>query len=213
MNSSMQVFNSILQSLSILLPCHSVHSRCSVPLQRVETVLEQCLIDMVQQGGEPHSLALKRMSFFAASRTPSSPRDPDCSVSGPARVGLSSVLLDQPPSLRPLRRSLWIFVRSVHRYYAVVRAQRAPTASVPEGLIAHRVLLPAHRFSGGGSCQGLPVPAQEFPSMPGVSDLAGSCCLALSTAALLPSVLLDHVGSLNSASFRGSIPVSYTHLR
>ncbi len=110
------------------------------------------------------------------------------------------------PSLRPLRRSLRIFVRSLRRYYAVVRAQRAPTASVPEGLIAHRVLLPAHRFSGGGSCQGLPVPAQEFPSMPGVSDLAGSCCLALSTAALLPSVLLDHVGSLNSASFRGSIP-------
>src|SRR5450759_1371034 len=138
MNSSMQVFNSILQSLSILLPCHSVHSRCSVPLQRVETVLEQCLIDMVQQGGEPHSLALKRMSFFAASRTPSSPRDPI--VPSPVRLGLGSPVfslinrLPSGPSADPCGSLFGAFTGTMQ--LSVPRGRPLPACLKDSSLIA-----------------------------------------------------------------------------
>ena len=64
----------------------------------------------------------------------------------PVQVKLLHVLLGQRPSLHCLRRRSPAFVRLLHRYYAAVRLP----AAVHEGLIAHRVLLPAHSLLAGG---------------------------------------------------------------
>src|ERR1039457_4557281 len=75
MNSSMEVRNSGLQSVSIFLPRHLVHSRCRLPFQVQVAAAKQIDVDVMQQGGEPHlrvSLACVRplRRYYAAVRLP-----------------------------------------------------------------------------------------------------------------------------------------------
>lgn len=52
MDTSMEVDQSFLQSVSLFLPRHSVHTRRRLPFQAVIAASEQIDIDMMQQGGE-----------------------------------------------------------------------------------------------------------------------------------------------------------------
>src|ERR1700740_946066 len=52
MDSTVQIKQPIFQSSLILLPCHAVHSRCSLPLHSGEAFPEQIDCHMVKQRGE-----------------------------------------------------------------------------------------------------------------------------------------------------------------
>ena len=82
MDPYVEVDQSILQSVSIFLPRHSVHPFRRMPVQAVVAAAEQIDIDMVQQGGELHLLVP------AALRTRSSPLGPLSRLC--VRHGLSS---------------------------------------------------------------------------------------------------------------------------
>ena len=121
-------------------------------------------------------------SFFATSRTRSSPLRPLARAQCPVRVRLWRVLLGQRPSLHSLRRRLPAFVRLLRQYYAAVRLP----ATVRGGLMAHRLLLPARTLPAGGDGVSR-FSRMEFLCMPGVFDSAGlrltrvfvtaQCCL------------------------------------
>ena len=53
MNAGFQVAKAILQTLSVGIPRHPVHTRRRVPLQPVIGLLKQRCVDVMQQGGEP----------------------------------------------------------------------------------------------------------------------------------------------------------------
>jgi len=67
----MQVADAPLQVFSIFSPRHPIHTRCRLSLQAVVTFPEQVDAYVVQQSRE-----LLLPSFFAASRTRSSPFGP-----------------------------------------------------------------------------------------------------------------------------------------
>jgi hypothetical protein len=52
MNPFVKVWDAGLHSRLILLPCHLIHSRGSLPLQQIETVPQQPFGHMMQQSGE-----------------------------------------------------------------------------------------------------------------------------------------------------------------
>ena len=126
-------------------------------------------------------------SFFAASRTRSSPLGPLSRLG--VRHGLDCCVfsLVQRPSLRNLRRRSPALVRLLRWYYAAVRLP----AAVHEGLTAHRVLPPARLLPAGGNGVSR-FSRMEFLCMPGVFDSAGPRArLALATArvvAFLPAL-------------------------
>ena len=112
------------------------------------------------------------------------------------------VLLGQRPSLHSLRQRSPALVRLFHRYYAAVRLP----AAVHEGLIAHRVLLPAHSPACGRQ-RGLPVLVHGVSTMHawGLRLRRTGRALALSRTAVSPS---DGPTPLASriTRFRSSIP-------
>src|SRR5947209_14506296 len=115
MNSAMKIDPSILHSVFILLPSNPVHSRCGLPLERVKAFPQQIDSQMVEQGGELHLLIFP--CCFPHARQPLGHALPAlCRV----RVRLTSVLLDQRPSLLTLRRRSSVFVRMTHRYCSAV---------------------------------------------------------------------------------------------
>src|SRR6185437_3202694 len=97
-NPVVQIDKSFLQTGLILLPSHSVHSRCSFSLERVKALLEQIRCHMVKQVGEPllfvfprslaHTTQSLGHSFPALCR---------------ASARFHDVLLGHRPSLRRLR--------------------------------------------------------------------------------------------------------------
>ncbi len=115
MNPAVQIGESIFQSGFILLPCDAVHSGCGFPLQCVKAFPQQIDRQMVEQGGELHLLTFP--CCFPHTRQPLGHALPAlCRV----RVRLTSVLLDQRPSLLTLRRRFSVFVRMIHRYCSAV---------------------------------------------------------------------------------------------
>src|SRR2546423_184762 len=147
MDSVVEVLHMLLQSLSILLPRHSVHSRRSLSLQRVIAVPEQADRHVMQQGGE--LLLLVPAGCFPHTSKPLGHAIPTLC---PVRVGLFGVPLGRTASLHPLRRGSLPIVRVFRRYYPFVRL---PTG-VRAGLIARRLLQPV-RPTAAGHQRGLPV--------------------------------------------------------
>jgi hypothetical protein len=88
MDPSMEVDQPFLQSVSIFLPRHSVHSFRRMPVQAVLAAAEQIDIDMVQQGGELHLPV--PLCCFTYTVEPAWPALPTLR---PARVELFRVLL------------------------------------------------------------------------------------------------------------------------
>src|SRR6202521_1666896 len=144
---AVQIDQSILQPGFILLPCHAIYSRCSLPLQCEKAVPQQINRYMVEQSGEPflppslccfsHTAQSLGHSFPALCR---------------ARVGPNDVLLGPRPSLPNLRRRLPFFVRLVHWYCGAVRLLH----SVHVRRSAWRLLGPASILTGLRRSGGLP---------------------------------------------------------
>src|ERR1035441_6441685 len=151
---------------------------------------------MVEQGREPHLPVLLR--YFPHTSQSVWPAFP---ALRPALVRLLRVLLGQRPFLHNLRRRSPALVRLLRRYYAAVRLP----AAVHGGLIAHRFLHPTRHLSATGSHGVSRFSRMEFLCVHGVFDSAGHIAPALSRSALLPSVQVDAVGSLDYR-FRSSIP-------
>src|SRR5438045_7331740 len=107
---------------------------------------------MVEQGGELQPLVL--LCCLPHTRQPLGHASPALRRE---HVGLSSVLLDQRPSLPTLRKLVIVFVRMVHRYYAAVRLLRVVHASLT-ALPSLAVLLPYLLSRNRG---GLPVLVHE----------------------------------------------------
>src|ERR1035441_8093219 len=166
---------------------HAIHSRRRLPLQAVVAAAQQINTDVVQQGCEPYFRVLP--GCLSHTVQPAWLAFPSLR---PVRVGLFHVLLGQRPSLHGLLRPSPAFVRPLRRYYAAVRLP----AAVPLGLIAHR-LLPAFPVlpstDGRGASRFSRV---KFLCMRGVFDSAGPDALALARTSVLPSALLDAVGTL-----------------
>src|SRR5204863_9222392 len=115
MNSAMKIDPSILQSVFILLPSNPVHSRCGFPLEGVKAFPQPINGQMVEQGGELHLLIFP--CCFPHARQPLGHALPALRR---VRVRLTSVLLDQRPSLLTLRRRSSAIVRMTHRYCSAV---------------------------------------------------------------------------------------------
>src|SRR5580704_16837735 len=115
MNSAMKSGQPILEPVFILLPGNPIHSRCGLPLEGVKALPQQIDGQMVEQGGELH-LLISPCCFPHASQ----PLGHALPALRRVRVRLTSVLLDQRPSLPTLRRQFPVFVRMVHRYYSAV---------------------------------------------------------------------------------------------
>ena len=140
MDSLVEVLQPLLHALPILLPRHTVHSRRSLPLQRVIAVPEQVGRHMVQQRGEllllipagcfPHTSESLGHAFPAL-----------C----PERAFLFSVPLGRAASLRDLRQGSLPVVRLLRRYYLLVRLP----ADVHAGLMAYRLLQPVRPTAVG----------------------------------------------------------------
>src|SRR5467141_2790998 len=171
----------------VLMPGHSIDSRCRFSLKRVEAVPQPLGRDMVEQRREPCPLLLS-CDFTHTEQT--------ARLAGPAlrpeRGRLLDVLLGRPPSLHALRRQLPAIVRTLRWYFAAVRL---PT-NVHGGLRAHALLHPTRPAIGNACRWGLPVLARGVSMhawglrLRGVRDR-----LALAPAAVWPSVTWYDVGT------------------
>jgi hypothetical protein len=112
-----QIYKSVLQPGLVLLPCHSIHSQRSIPLEGVEAVLEQDGRHMMEQGGEPLLPITPRS--FAHSVQSLGHFLPLCvgSVLDSTEFSLVTGL----PSTASAFRVSTVLVRLLHRYYAHVR--------------------------------------------------------------------------------------------
>src|SRR6266853_1095816 len=116
MHSIVQVFQFLFEGLSIGLPCHAIGSGRSVTREREIAPLQEIGGDVMQQCREPYSLALsRRLAHGCQSVRRGIPAQ--C----PGRGRLTAVPLGRGPSLHGLRRGKALVVRSLHRYYSLVR--------------------------------------------------------------------------------------------
>src|SRR5262249_52127492 len=101
---------------SVGLPRHAIDTRRGVPFEGEIAPRQEVDGDVMQQCGEPHTLALSRRSAHGA--TPARRGIP---AQCPGRGRLAAVPLGRGPSLHGLRRGQTLFVRLLHRSYSLVR--------------------------------------------------------------------------------------------
>jgi hypothetical protein len=193
-----EVDQPLLQSPSVLLPRHSIHSGRSLLLQLVVAVPQQRNRDVVQQGGEPYLLILAcYLSYTVQSTKRGEP------ALRPGRGGLADVLPGRSPSLQSLPRRLPRGVRSLRRYCATVRLP----CNVHVRLLAHGLLRPARPSSATGVAGVSRFSRLEFPCMLRVSDPAEpgiDMSVRLPRCGLPPTEKTSAPWRINK--FRGSIP-------
>src|SRR5262245_15656001 len=110
-----QVRQFFLKVFSVGLPRHAIDTRRGVPLESEVTLLQETYGDVMQQCGEPHTLALSRRSAHG-----DKPVRRGVPAQCPGRGRLAAVPLGRGPSLHGLRRGRTLFVRPLHRYYSLV---------------------------------------------------------------------------------------------
>ena len=143
MDATVQILQPTFQPRLILLPGHAVYSGCRFSLHPIEAFPQPINAQMVEQGGELQLLVL--LCCLPHTRQPLGHASPALRRE---HVELSSVLLDQRPSLPTLRKLAIVFVRMVHRYYAAVRLLRDVHASLTALAFARRpAALPAQQES------------------------------------------------------------------
>ena len=112
----MQGEQTLVQSRRIPSPCHAVHARRSVPLQRVEGPAQRVRRDMMQE---------RRQSLLRLPRCclpyPLGGLGHAFPALCPARAVASRIPLGRGPSLHRLRRGASPLVRPLRRYYGPVR--------------------------------------------------------------------------------------------
>ena len=112
MNTGMKIGELALEILAVFLPCHAVHTRRRIPLQPGIGAAQKPNIDMVEERSEPF-LPIQPCSCPYTVQS----RGHACPARGPARAGLSRVLLGPFPSLHPLRFRSPVTVRRFRSYY------------------------------------------------------------------------------------------------
>ena len=115
MNTVVQDLKPKLKARLVFLPCHAVHARSRLALERVERGLECIDADMVEECGEPLLLSQPYGLPYAIQRLCHA-----CPGLRPARALLSRVPLGPRPSLHQFRCGRDRFVRRFHRYYGGV---------------------------------------------------------------------------------------------
>src|ERR1700676_5400003 len=193
MNSAMKIGQSILEPVFILLPGDTVHSGCGLPLEGEKAFPQQIDCQMVEQGGELHLLI-----FPCCFPHASQPLGHALPALRRVRVRLTSVLLDQRPSLPTLRRQFPVFVRMVHRYYSPV----CPLSEEPAALVARPFARRPATWLSRRCLRGLPVLVHEVSRRVwGLRLRRTEQELALSRRFMLPSAHFKGVG-VWIASFR-----------
>src|SRR5262249_1803743 len=97
---------------SVGLPRHAIDTRRGVPFEGEIAPRKEVDGDVMQQCGEPHTLALSRRSAHG-----SKPARRGIPAQCPGRGRLAAVPLGRGPSLHGLRRGQALFVRLLHRSY------------------------------------------------------------------------------------------------
>ena len=147
MYAIVQVRQFLLEVFSVGLPRHAIDARCSVPLEREVALLQEIDGDVMQQCGEPHTLALSRRSAHG-----DKPVRRGLPAQCPDRGRLAAVPLGRGPSLHGLRRGRALFVRPLHRYYSLVRllirvhAHRSAVACMSRSGVPVRTRMRSPRF-------------------------------------------------------------------
>jgi len=111
-----QVCQLCFEAFSVGLPHHAIDARRGVPRKREIALLQEIDGDVMQQRGEPHTLALSRRSAHG-----DKPVRRGVPAQCPGRGRLAAVSLGRGPSLHGLRRGRALFVRLLHRSYSLVR--------------------------------------------------------------------------------------------
>src|SRR5215475_10754236 len=111
-----QVLQLLFEVLSVGLPRHAVDTRRGVPFERKVALLQETDGDVMQQSGEPYTLALSRRSAHG-DKSVRRGIPAQC----PGRGRPTAVPLGRGPSLHGLRRGNALVVRPLHRYYSLVR--------------------------------------------------------------------------------------------
>src|SRR5215471_12801468 len=99
----------------VVLPCHPVHARSGLALEREERRPECVEVEMVEKRGEPLLLPVPCGLPYAAQRLGHA-----YPALGPVRALLIRVSLGPRPSLHRLRNRQPSFVRRLHSYYGRV---------------------------------------------------------------------------------------------
>src|SRR5271165_1386004 len=114
-NTVVQSLKPKLKACLVFLPCHPIHARVRLALERVECGLKCIDADMVEKRREPLLLPQPCGLPYAVQRLCHA-----CPDLRPARALLSRVPLGPRPSLHRLRHGRGRFVRRLHRYYGRV---------------------------------------------------------------------------------------------
>src|SRR6266481_9005604 len=115
MNAGVKIGELALEILAVFLPCHAVHTGRHIPLQPRIGTAQQPNIDMMEERGE----LFLRLQPCSCPYTVQS-RGHACPARGPARAGLSRVLLGPLPWLHQLRLRSPVTVRRLPSYYGGV---------------------------------------------------------------------------------------------
>src|SRR5580704_2590074 len=162
-----QVLQLLFKVLSVGLPRHAVDAHRRVPFERKVTLLQEIDADVMQQRGEPHTLALsRRLAHGDESVRRGIPAQ--C----PGRGRLAAVPLGRGPSLHGLRRGQALFVRPLLRYYDPVRilirvhVHRSAVAFMnrPGLPIRARTRLPRFRAKNFSTCARSPTARGSSPA-------------------------------------------------
>src|SRR5215470_17282818 len=111
-----QVLQLLFEVLSVGLPRHTVDARRGVPFERKVALLQEIDGDVMQQRGEPYTLALSRRSAHGDESVRRG-----APAQCPGRGRLAAVPLGRGPSLHGLRGGQALFVRPLLGYYDPVR--------------------------------------------------------------------------------------------
>src|SRR5262249_53476115 len=140
-------------------PRHTVNARRGVPFEGEIAPRQEGDRDVVQQCGEPYTLALSRRSAHGVK-----PARRGVPAQCPGRGRLAAIPLGRGPSLHGLRRGRALFVRLLHRsYYLVrllirVRAHRSAVAFMSRSGVPLRTRMrsPSFRTKDVSTCMGSP---------------------------------------------------------
>ena len=197
-----QVCQLLVEVFSVGLPRHAIDTRRRVPLKREVAPLQEIDGDVMQQCGEPHTLALSRR--LAHGDKPARRGFP---AQCPDRGRLAAVPLGRGPSLHDLRRG------------------RSPLCSAASSVLLPRPTPHPRACSSFGCCLHEPVrracpDTDEVSQVPykgrlhvhGVSDCARLLVRKPLAGRMLPSRHQNGIGTSEFDPFRSSIPSPWSPL-
>src|SRR5215468_2636639 len=198
----MQYRQFLFEVFSVGLPRHAIDARRGVPFEGQIAPRQEVDGDVMQQCGEPHTLALSRRSAHG-----SKPARRGIPARCPGRGRLAAVPLGRGPSLHGLRRGRALFVRLLHRSYYLVRllirvhAHRSAVAFMSRSGVPLRTRMrsPSFRTKDVSTCMGS-------------ATARGSSSASHCAGRMLPSLQQYEIGTSKFEPFRRSIPSPWSPL-